>query len=193
MLKRAIYISAISSVAFFTSCHVENTKKAEVPDVEVDVDEGELPKYNVEWADVDVKTRTKTIEVPKVVVVMEEKEVEIPYVDFDMPNSKEKEEKVVDVEIEVTGESQEVNIEEVYLADNNLVVVSKLEDTGKKLGDQKMRVSDRIIINLPEDKDVRVKHYVIGNRPAGSYNNRYSFISSKSEIPEDISHAKQII
>jgi len=193
MLKRAIYITAISSAVIFTSCQVENTKKAEVPEVEVDVEDGEMPKYNVEWADVDVSTRTKTIEVPKVVVVMEEKEVEIPYVDINMPDSKDKEEQIVDVEIEVTEESREVNIEEVYLADNQLVVVSKLENTGEDLEGKKMRVSDRIILNLPQDKDVRVKHYVIGERPTGSYNSRYSFVNSKSEISEDISNAKQII
>ena len=78
---------SLSVLAALTSCDIDKTKKGELPSVDVDVDaeSGELPAFDVDWADVNVGTKTKMVEVPKVVVVMEEEEVEVPYVDVDMP------------------------------------------------------------------------------------------------------------
>ena len=57
------------------NCNVDQKKEMELPSVDVDVsaEEGQLPTYDVDWADVNVGTTTKTVEVPKVVIVMEER------------------------------------------------------------------------------------------------------------------------
>ena len=44
------------------ACDVDQTQEAEAP--EIKVEEGQLPAYDVEPANVDVSTGTKTVEVP---------------------------------------------------------------------------------------------------------------------------------
>lgn len=44
------------------ACEVEQTEEAEMP--EIDVEGGNLPEYEVETPDVDVRTEERTVEVP---------------------------------------------------------------------------------------------------------------------------------
>lgn len=44
---------------------VVKTQEGKLPDVDVDVEGGQLPKFDVETADVQVETETVEIEVPK--------------------------------------------------------------------------------------------------------------------------------
>ncbi len=46
------------------ACTAQKTQEGEAPDV--DVEGGQLPKYDVEPADVDIGTDTTTVEVPTV-------------------------------------------------------------------------------------------------------------------------------
>lgn len=50
------------------ACDVDQTEEGEMPDVEVSG--GNMPKFDVETADVDVGTKTTTVEVPTVDVKM---------------------------------------------------------------------------------------------------------------------------
>jgi hypothetical protein len=50
------------------ACDVDQTKEAELPEVEVKG--GQAPEFDVETADVDVGTKTTTVEVPTVDVDM---------------------------------------------------------------------------------------------------------------------------
>lgn len=86
------------------SCKMNKEESGFLPDVDFDVkaDSGELPEYDVQWADIDISTTTKTVKVPKVVVVMEEEEVEVPVIDLDMPGE-DKEERNLVVKAEVSG------------------------------------------------------------------------------------------
>jgi hypothetical protein len=177
-MKTTIKILFSLALISLISCDVDQTQEGEMPEVDVDVEEGEMPEYDVDWADVDVNTTTRTIEVPKVVVVMEEEQVEVPVVDVDMPNE-EKEERTIMVEAQVAETSHEIEIEGVYASKNRLFVVSELENTGQDLQQQTMRVSDQIVLNAP---DLDVKHYIIGEKPRGDFNNQYTYISSKSEV-----------
>ncbi len=68
------------------ACDVEKTQEGEMPDVDVSVDEGQAPKYDVDAPDVDVSTKEKEVEVPDVDVDMEKKKVTVPDVDVDMPD-----------------------------------------------------------------------------------------------------------
>ncbi|WP_282780880.1 hypothetical protein [Phaeodactylibacter xiamenensis] len=185
MIKMLFTLALISLI----SCDVDQTQEGEMPDVDVNVEEGEMPEYDVDWADVDVNTTTRTIEVPKVVVVMEEEQVEVPVVDVDMPNE-EKEERTIMVEAQVAETSHEIEIEGIYASKNRLIVVSELESTGQDLQKQTMRVSDQIVLNAP---DLDVKHYIIGEKPRGDFNNQYTYISSKSEIADKLSKATEIL
>jgi len=195
MLRRTIFISSILSAFMFSACTVDKEENTELPEVDVEVEDGNLPTYDVNWADVDVSTRKKMVEVPKVMVVMEEEEVEVPYVDFDMPDSQgmEKGEEVISVEVQVQNESREINISEVYLHNNKLIVVSQLENTGTSLDDKRVQVSDQMIVNLPKEKSMKVVHYVIGENPSSNRNSGYNFIGSKSEISNVLNNANQII
>ncbi|MEM1328584.1 MAG: hypothetical protein AAGI23_21690 [Bacteroidota bacterium] len=172
------------------SCDVDQTQEAEMPEVDVDVTEGQMPKYDVNWADVDVRTTTKTVEVPKLVVVMEEEEIEVPVIDFDMPNSGEKVERNIVVETEVQGQAADINIQEIYAVDNNLYVISTLNYMDKDIKDQKMRVSDQVVINASED--LNVKHYIVGEKPSRDFNGRYTYVNSRSDIENRLNNGKVI-
>ena len=180
------------TLMFTTSCKLDQTKETELPEVDVDVDteEGQLPAFDVDWADVNVGTRTEMVEVPKVVVVMEEVEVEVPYLDVDMPKEYgEKEERTLMVEAEIDGVEHEIEIEKVYASGNNLIVVSELERGDKSLGDKKMRISDQIQMNAP---DLNVKHYIIGERPNRVFNSAYTYFANEADLEDKLKNYKVI-
>lgn len=175
----------VLALSLMMSCDFNKTDKGELPDVDVDVDAdaGELPEYDVDWADVNVGTRTETVEVPKVVVVMEEEEVEIPYLDVDMPNAGEKEERTLMVEAEVSGEESVMEIREIWTTGKRLIVISELKSTGKSIGDKNMRVSDRVTLNAP---DLDVRYYVVGERPDRLFNRQHTYIKNISDIKDKV-------
>lgn len=189
IMKTTMRILFSIALISLVSCDVDQTQEGEMPEVDVNVEEGDMPEYDVDWADVDVNTTTRTVEVPKVVVVMEEEEVEVPVVDVDMPNQ-EKEERTIMVEAQVKETSHEIDIEGVYASKSRLIVISELEDTGQDLQEQTMRVSDQIVLNAP---DLDIKHYIIGSKPQGDFNNQYTYISSKSEISDKLRNTTEIL
>ena len=179
-MRKLLVSAAALSLLFATSCDVKQTKETKLPDVEVDVDEGQLPSFDVEWADVNVGTRTETVEVPKVVVVMEEVEVEVPYIDVDMPDEfGDKEERTIMVEAEIDGVEHEIEIKKIYANKNNLIVVSELEKGETSLDDKKLRVSDQVTLNAP---DLNVKHYIVGERPNRVFNNSYKYFPNMDAL-----------
>lgn len=174
-MKKLLILSI--STALLLSCNIQKEEKGELPEVDVDVaaEEGNLPEYDVNWADVNVGTTTKMVEVPKVVVVMEEEEVEVPVVDVDMPDGGEKSERTLMVEMEVTGNEHNIEIKEIWAADDNLYVISELEEMEQSIGDQKMRVSDQISLNAPE---LNVHYMIVGEKPERSYNDKNKYVAS---------------
>lgn len=71
------------------ACDVDQTDEGEMPDVDVQVEGGDMPGYEVETADIEVKENEETIEVPEVDVRTEEKEITVPDVDVEMPDEGE--------------------------------------------------------------------------------------------------------
>ena len=68
-MKRYLITALIAPLAIgLAACDVDQTKEAELP--EVDVEGGQMPEYDVETADVDVGTKKTTVEVPDVDVKM---------------------------------------------------------------------------------------------------------------------------
>ena len=179
---KKLSILMLASV-FAISCNVKKEEKGEMPEVDVDVsaDAGELPEYEVNWADVNIGTTTKMVKVPKVVIVMEEEEVEVPVLDVDMPGEEgsEKEERTLMVEAEVKDTEHAIEIKKIYAADNNLYVVSELMAMDKSIGDKTMRVSDQVVLNAP---DMNVIYYVVGEKPENVFNSQYKYMKNMSDV-----------
>jgi hypothetical protein len=187
-------IMTIMTAAVLVSCDVDQTKKTKLPEVDVDIDTeaGQLPAFDVDWAEVNVGTTTKMVTVPKVVVVMEEVEVEVPYVDVDMPDDidGEKEEQTLMVEAEVSDKEHAIKIKEIRAMNNNLIVISELEEMTTSLGDKKIRVSDQVTLNAP---DMNVKYYVVGERPDRVFNTKYKYYSDMNSLNEKLGKDYKVI
>ncbi|ASV30776.1 hypothetical protein [Maribacter cobaltidurans] len=190
-MKKLLMIAGIG--ALIVSCNVKKEEKGEMPELDVDVmaDAGELPEYDVNWADIDVGTTTKTVSVPKVVVVMEEEEVEVPYIDVDMPegDSTQIEERTIMVEAEVTDTEHNIDIRKIFASGNKLYVVSELTSTDTSIGDKTMRVSDQVVLKAPE---MDVKYIIVGERPDSMFNSKYEYVANMSEIDKDMKDSKVI-
>lgn len=55
---------------FATGCRVRQTEEGELPDVDVSAEGGKVPEYDVDAADVDVKSEKREVTVPDVDVNM---------------------------------------------------------------------------------------------------------------------------
>lgn len=187
-------IMTIMTAAVLVSCDVDQTKKTKLPevDVEIETEAGQLPAFDVDWAEVNVGTTTKTVTVPKVVVVMEEVEVEVPYVDVDMPDDidGEKEEQTLMVEAEVSDKEHAIKIKEIRAMNNNLIVISELTEMTTSLGDKKIRISDQVTLNAP---DMNVKYYVVGERPDRVFNTKYKYYSDMNTLNEKLGEDYKVI
>ncbi len=190
-MKKLLMIAGIG--ALIISCNVKKEEKGEMPELDVDVmaDAGELPEYEVNWADINVGTTTKTVSVPKVVVVMEEEEVEVPYIDVDMPegDSTQVAERTIMVEAEVTDTEHNIDIRKIFASGNKLYVVSELTSTDTSIGDKTMRVSDQVVLKAPE---MDVKYLIVGERPDNMFNSKYEYVANMSEIDKDMKDSKVI-
>ncbi|MBQ0733366.1 hypothetical protein [Aquimarina celericrescens] len=185
------FIGLIMIILLVSSCDVQQKKEAKLPEVEVDIDTeaGQLPTFDVDWADVNVGTRTKMVKIPKVVVVMEEEEIEVPYIDVDMPNSGEKEELTLTVEAEVENKEHSIDIKEIIATSNKLYVISELKELDQDLGDKKLRVSDRVILNAP---DLNVKHIIMGEKPNRVFNDQYKYVTDINAFKSGLKNSKVI-
>ena len=64
MNKFAIVATLGSFTLALSACDVEQTEEGEMP--EMNVEEGAMPAYDVDTADVDVTTEERTVDVPVV-------------------------------------------------------------------------------------------------------------------------------
>jgi len=189
-MKKITTVLCLSVLLVTLSCNVKKEESGELPDVDIDVDAeaGNLPEYEVNWADVDVGTKTRTVEVPKVMVVMEEEEVEVPYITMDMPNE-ENEERTLTVEAEVSDREHNLEIQQIRAANRRLYVVSKLEALETNLGDKTVRIQDQVDINAP---DLDVKHIIVGEKADRVFNNSYKYVSSMKDVDDMLPNAEVI-
>ncbi len=171
-----------------TSCNIDKKGQTELPEVDVDVEEGNLPEFDVNWADIDVSTATRTVEVPKVVIVMEEEEVEVPTIDIDMPNEDKFEQDLV-VEAEVEGVEHDIEIQEIRATNKRLYVIATLEELQTDIGDKTMRVQDQVTLNAP---DLDVKYIIVGKKPNRIFNNRNMYVATMNDLPANVKDAEVI-
>lgn len=67
--KAFILLMALMAV-LATGCRVRQTEEGKLPDVDVSAEGGKVPEYDVDAADVDVKTEKREVTVPDVDVTM---------------------------------------------------------------------------------------------------------------------------
>ncbi|WGK65427.1 hypothetical protein [Croceiramulus getboli] len=188
-MKKLLLSLALASF-LFTGCDIDKKGDTELPEVDVDIDAeaGELPEFDVDWADINVGTTTKMVEVPKVVIVMEEEEVEVPVIDVEMPDEDKMERNLV-VEAEVEGNEHQLEIKEIRAAANRLYVIATLEELETSLDGKKMRVQDQVVLNAP---DLDVEYVIVGNKPDRMFNNQYRYVSTMNDLSTNIKNAKVI-
>jgi hypothetical protein len=163
------------------SCSVEQTREAAAPDVEVDVDPGRWPKYDVNWADVDVGTSKRTVQVPVIRIEREPREITVPYIDIDVPGAGQADDRTITVAADVPHSGYALEIQEVRAANDDLWVVARLmEKQADGTAKANTRVSDRVIVNAPDDLDVRT--VIVGERPGTGENPEHRFVSSMAEL-----------
>ncbi|MGB3535614.1 MAG: hypothetical protein WBA13_19125 [Microcoleaceae cyanobacterium] len=171
-----------------TACQIEKEESGSLPDIDVNVEPGSLPEYDIEGPDVNVGTTEKTITVPKLVVIQEEETIEVPYIDIDVPGA-QREERTITTEVEVPTSGYTLDITDIYAVNNQLWVISQLTETDPNAPQASMRVSDRVVLNAP---DSSIRHYVIGERPQGSFNEQYTFINDRQAIASQLESGRQI-
>jgi len=180
------------ALAFFliplAACRVEQERAAELPDVDVNVEPGQLPQYDIQGPDVNVGVRERTVTVPKVIVVQEEETVQVPYLDIDVPGT-ERKERTITAEVEVPSAGYGLQIQDVYAVNNELWVISRLEETNANAPEATTRVSDRIVVNAP---DMPVRHYIVGERPSGVFNEQYEFVGNRQQILPQLEAGRQL-
>lgn len=188
-MRQTVWVLLAAMTAL--GCEVDQTQQGELPDVDVDVEEGALPEYDVNWADVDVGTTERTVTVPKLVVVMEEETVSVPVIDVSMPQGDDREivERTLTVETEVPHAGYDLSIEHVYAEQNRVHVVARLTEERTDAPQQQVRVSDRLVINAP---DTDVRYYIVGARPEGVHNAQYEFVETVDALPMDVRGAREI-
>jgi hypothetical protein len=183
-------VMALVIAASGIACSVEQTEQGEAPDVDLDVDSGRWPQYDVNWADVDVGTRENTVTVPVVRIERETRQITVPYIDINPAGATDREERTITMELDVPNAGHQLQIQEIRAAEDDLWVIGQLTQTGKSTGGQ-TRVTDQVIVNAPADLDVR--KVVVGMRPEGTYNRQYRFIDSMAALQQEIPQEARVI
>lgn len=163
------------------SCSVEQTREAVAPDVDVDVDPGRWPQYDVNWADVDVGTSERTVQVPVIRVEREAREIAVPYIDIDVPGAGQAEDRTIMIAADVPHGGYVLEIQQVRAAGDDLWVVARLmEQDGAKAAAAMTRVSDRVVVSAPDNLDAR--SVIVGERPPGVDNQQHRFVPSMDDL-----------
>jgi len=65
-MKKTLILLAAASGLGLAACDVDQTKNAQLPDVDVNVTGGQVPEYNVTTPEVNVGMENRTVQVPDV-------------------------------------------------------------------------------------------------------------------------------
>lgn len=84
-IRQVLLLPLAALLLVSASCRVQQEEAGEAPDVDVNVDPGKLPEYDVEGPEVEVGTEEKDITVPEVEVTQEEETITVPDVDVNLP------------------------------------------------------------------------------------------------------------
>jgi len=186
MRRTACIPAAICCAALIalSGCRAEQTQEGRSPDVDVNVDPGQWPRYNIKWADVDVGTREQTVTVPVVRIEQETRQVTVPYIDINPPGAGAREERTISVDVDVPHAGYQLQITEVRAANDTLWVIARLTERSQPAAQAVTRVADQVVVNAPEDLNVR--RIVVGQRPQGVQNQQYRFVDSMAALDQQI-------
>lgn len=84
----AIAIAGVAVVAIAAAVYmidVDQTEEARLPDVDVSVEGGNLPEFDVEVGSVEMGTTTESVTVPDIDIDTREAEVTLPTIDVNPP------------------------------------------------------------------------------------------------------------
>ena len=179
----------VASVA----CDVTQTERGRAPEINVDVDAepGRWPQFDVDWADVDIGTTQRTITVPVVRVVEETREIPVPYIDINPPGARDREERTIAIEVEAPHAGYQLEIVEIRATNDRLWVIGQLSENEQPSKRVVTRVSDQVVINAPDDLDVR--RVVIGARPTGLFNQQFRYFSDRAAMDQVIPTTGRVI
>ena len=179
------------SLAIVSGCAVDQTQEARAPDVDVEVDPGRWPQYKVNWADIDVGMSERTITVPVVRIEKETRQITVPFIDINPPGARGRNEQAISIDVDAPHAGYELQIAEVRASGDDLWVVGTLRETGTPKAQVITRVSDRVVINAPEDLDIR--RVVVGERPRGGDNEKLRFVASSDELERIIPDGARVL
>lgn len=90
ILKSALTASAaLALVLPLGACRIEQTQEGELPEVDIQAEAGQLPKFDVDGPDVDVSMKETEVAVPDVDVEMVDKKVKVPDIDVTLPKDRD--------------------------------------------------------------------------------------------------------
>jgi hypothetical protein len=182
-------VASCFAITAMTGCAVDQTQGAQAPDVDVEVDAGRWPEYDVSWADIDVGTSERTITVPVVRFEKDTTSITVPYVDVNPPGARDRAERVLSIDVDVPHSGYELQIVEVRASGDDLWVVGRLRETAAPSRQMQTRVSDRVMLNAPRDLDVRI--VVVGERPSG--NDHLRFVDSMDALQQMIPDGARLL
>ena len=182
-LTRHLFATACATL-LLTGCSVNQEQPAQAPDVDIDVDPGRWPEYDVNWADVDVGTEQRTITIPVVRVEREQRQVQVPYIRIAPPGGSQTEERTVSLNVDVPHAGYELQIVEVRASGDDLWVIGQLRQTGGASAQVLTRLQDHVVVQAPANLDVR--KIVIGERQTGAANGEYTFLPSMEAVADRI-------
>ncbi|MDC0659669.1 hypothetical protein N6L27_16830 [Leisingera sp. SS27] len=82
----AIGVAAVIAIAAaFYMIDVDQTEEARLPDVEVNVEGGQLPEFDAEVGSVELTEESATVKVPDVDVEMKDAEITVPGIEVTPP------------------------------------------------------------------------------------------------------------
>jgi hypothetical protein len=87
-LKRLLAVPLTVLLVAMTGCRIEREQAGEAPEVNVDVEPGQLPEYDIQGPDVNVQTTEQPVTVPEVDIDQREETIEVPTtIDIDPPGA----------------------------------------------------------------------------------------------------------
>lgn len=163
-------------------CAGDRTQEARAPEVDVDVESGRWPQYEVNWADVEVGTSERTITVPVLRVEKDARQVTVPFIDINPRGARGRAEQVISIDVNVPHAGYELQIAEIRASGDDLWVIGRLRETGPPTVKVMTRLSDQVAVNVPEDLDIR--RMVVGERPDGIDNQQLRFVESMDRLQQ---------
>ncbi|UWR20941.1 hypothetical protein [Sulfitobacter sp. S190] len=83
----AIALGAVVIAAGVYMIDIDQTQEARLPDVNIDVEEGQMPAFDAEVGEINLTQEEVTVETPDIDVTMEESTFTVPGIDIQPPQN----------------------------------------------------------------------------------------------------------